>query len=418
MTQTQPNPATPAPSQIKGPRPLPLLMAIQSMTWMTSQAALPALRNGSLDWRPELADPAAALARDLEGADPDAFVQSVIRLSRERLCEFADGVKAYRHLARPKRPARPPAVWSQGQTRLFDYGATHKNGKTGAPLLVVPSLVNRSTVLDLLPGMSLLRDLAARGFRPLLVDWDWPGETEMTYGLDDYIGGVLEDALKAAVELTGRAMPVMGYCMGGNLALALAQRRPIETSALLLLATPWDFDALNGAERAGIKAMRPALEALLETAGFLPVDVMQSLFIGLDPYMPITKFRRFANTDKRSKRAKHFLALEDWLNDGVPLAAKVARECLFDWYLDNAPMRGTWTIRGRPVRPEEVTAKTLLVVPERDHIVPPGSALPLADSIPGAECWPQAAGHIGMVAGSRAARTLYEPLSRWIRDVT
>ncbi len=411
-----------APRQItQGPRPLPLLLAIQTMTWMTSSAALSALKNGSINWRPEVAQAASALEKDLKkkisGANHDAFARAVARQTLARLGGFADGVATYRRLCRPARRGDPPVIWRQGAARLFDYGATTnkaKAAKDGKPLLVVPSLINRSYILDLLPGLSLMRDLAGRGFRPLLLDWDWPGDREIEYGLDDYIGGVLEDALAAVNTISGRKPAVIGYCMGGNLALALAQRRPDDISSLVLMATPWDFHTGDGTERVGIKAMRPGLEALLGALGFLPVDVLQSLFVGLDPYLPVHKFRRFARLDKRSRRARHFLALEDWLNDGVPLAASVARQCLFDWYLANTTANETWTVRGRVVRAGEVAAPTLVIIPARDYIVPPASARPLAEAIPNAESWTLAAGHIGMVAGSRAPKMLYEPLARWL----
>ena len=57
--------------------------------------------------------------------------------------------------------------------------------------LVVPSLINQSQVLDLLPGASMLRFLAAGGTRPLLVDWGAPGELERSFTLTDYVAGRL-----------------------------------------------------------------------------------------------------------------------------------------------------------------------------------------------------------------------------------
>ena len=69
----------------------------------------------------------------------------------------------------------------------------------------------------------------------------------------------------------------------------------------------------------------------------------------------------------------------------VPLAGTVARQCLFGWYGDNTPAKGHWHIGGLPILPERVTVPTLVVLPERDRIVPPGSAEPLARAIPGAQ---------------------------------
>ena len=111
------------------------------------------------------------------------------------------------------------------------------------------------------------------------------------------------------------------------------------------------------------------------------------------------------------------MALEDWLNDGVPLAAPVARECLAGWYGENAPMRGEWRVAGLPVDPSKLALPTYVAVPARDRIVPPESALPLAALIPGAVLHQPAAGHIGMAAGSSAEAALWRPLLQWMRGL-
>src|SRR5262249_13639989 len=134
--------------------------------------------------------------------------------------------------------------WQEGSTRLLDYGTRAPDGRS---VLVIPSLINRAYILDLSPEKSLLRFLASQGLRPLLIDWGRPDAPERGFTLTDYIAGRLEAAAAAAVEIVGGPLGVVGYCMGGLLALALAQRCPRVVKALALLATPWDFHA----ERAG-----------------------------------------------------------------------------------------------------------------------------------------------------------------------
>jgi len=284
------------------------------------------------------------------------------------------------------------------------------------PVLVVPSLINRGYILDLTEERSFMRHLAAEGFRPFLVEWDAPGEDERQFDLSDYICGRLESALDEVCRETGRAPAVVGYCMGGNLALALATRKPVQVSALALLATPWDFHAGMTGPVHMLKAMAPGLTAMIHQLGELPVDVLQAMFASLDPYLTPNKFRRFASLDPDSDTARDFVALEDWLNDGVPLVGAVANECLLGWYVGNTPATGNWEVGGRPVVGRDVRSPTLVVIPKQDHIVPPGSAIALADDIPGAERMTLAAGHIGMMAGGRAETMLYRPLTKWLRQ--
>ena len=145
-----------------------------------------------------------------------------------------------------------------------------------------------------------------------------------------------------------------------------------------------------------------------------PLSVIQFLFLMLDPFLAERKFVRFAALDPKGPAARGFVALEDWINDGVPLAHNVAVECLQSWYGDNAPARGSWEIAGQPVRAEDLAAPTLVVLPRRDRIVPPRSAAPLATAIPQAEVLRPALGHIGMMASAKAPATVWRPITDWL----
>ena len=45
---------------------------------------------------------------------------------------LADGVLAYRQHPVHRTLENPPAVWSEGNTRLLDYGATHRAARVAA----------------------------------------------------------------------------------------------------------------------------------------------------------------------------------------------------------------------------------------------------------------------------------------------
>jgi poly(3-hydroxyalkanoate) synthetase len=202
--------------------------------------------------------------------------------------------------------------------------------------------------------------------------------------------------------------------MGGTLAVASAERRADLMRGLVLLAAPWDFHADDKLRAETLARALPLFEPALAFNGTLPVDLLQVLFALLDPWGVAEKYRGFARLDPEGDRARLFVALEDWLNDGVPLAAPVARECLAGWYGENAPSRGTWRIAGIPVLPEAVRLPCFIAAPARDRIVPPESARPLARLIPGAVLHEPAAGHIGMAAGATAERVLWRPLRDWL----
>ncbi len=401
----------PGPLLRRGPRPLLLHLTLAMLKSSSSVTGSPSLNGALPGWSSAAAaEKARSIAEALQRAaagQAEAFPRAVLEEAWRQDRDLIAGIAAYRRHPWRRDLADPPVLWAEGGTRLLDFGGT------GPPLLLVPSLVNRASVLDLAPGRSMVRFLAAQGPRVLLLDWGWPGETERRFSLTDYIAGRLERALMAV----GEKVVLAGYCMGGLLATAAAQRRPDLVAALALLATPWDFHAADPERAAQMARMVPLLEPAMGFAGTLPVDLLQLLFTLLDSFGVAAKYRAFGRLDQDSDRARLFVALEDWLNDGVPLAAPVARECLTGWYGANTPGRGTWMVAGLPVSPAALNMPCFVAVPARDRIVPPESARPLAAAIRGAVLHAPAAGHIGMAAGSGAEAALWRPLLGWVRGL-
>lgn len=408
-----------APLRRRGPRPLPLHLGLAGMRAMAASTSLPAMPwpsawpNSNAGWpiskagRAERERILGVLAASGHRAE-DFSAAVLMRLARADRAMIA-GVAAYRRHPFMREMADPPAIWAEGGSRLLDFGGE------GPSVLFVPSLVNRAYVLDLTPERSLMRWLPGQGFRTMLLDWGWPGEAERNFTLTDYVAGRLERALMAAPG----PVVLAGYCMGGLLALAAALRRPDRVRALALLATPWDFHAgPDGPRRARTAAaLVPGLEALMEPTGALTVDTIQTLFAMLDPFGIAQKFRAFARLRPESERAALFVALEDWLNDGIPLPAPVARQCLAGWYGRNEPGRLAWRIAGQVIDPAAWSGPAFAGIPERDRIVPPESARAAAARLRHGLLHIAAGGHIGMVAGTGAEAALWRPLCAWLRSL-
>jgi polyhydroxyalkanoate synthase len=368
---------------------------------------LPSARLGSLRWHPSLKAEADALAAALARSEYGDLAANLGQLVGERTEAYLRGVRLYQVHPWRRPLGEPPVLWQSGSSRLLDYGPA------GAPpVLCVPSLINRAYVMDLSERRSFARFLASKGLRCLLMDWGTPGPDESGFVLSDYVHRLLAAIDAVGVEC-GRPPVLLGYCMGGDLALAAAQRAGDRIAALALLATPWDFHAGMPAGARLFAAMRPAMEA----AKAMPIDMLQLLFLSLDPALGLRKFSAFAGMDQDSDEARDFVVLEDWLNDGVPLIGGVARECLAGWYGDNDTVRLRWKVDGEPVLPAAIATPSLIVVPEADRIVPPESALALADMPSGmrnAEILRPPLGHIGMMSGRRAPDALWRALVNWI----
>jgi polyhydroxyalkanoate synthase subunit PhaC len=399
------------------PRPLALHFATAVNTWCGGVAALPTALEGQFHWHPDVAENARELIEGALTSKEDGEIslyQAVAEEAMSRLGDMAEGILAYQ--AHPYRRSLPDArvVWQEGTTRILDYGGTSDLQAPSVPtVLFVPSLVNRAYILDLSERRSLVRYFSSCGFRPLLLDWGAPGATERQFALSDYIDGRLNRGLDRALELAEGPVGMTGYCMGGDLILPLVQRRPEDVVAAAFLATPWDFHADRGLPEQMLPLIASLLSPALEQMGELPVDCLQTFFASLNPNLAGSKFRRFRHMDQESAAASDFVALEDWLNDGVPVVGRVARECLTEWYQHNATAQGKWLIAGDLVAPDKITVPSLVAAPTTDRLVRPGSAQALADAIPNSDILTPPSGHIGMVAGNRAQQGLWEPLERW-----
>jgi polyhydroxyalkanoate synthase len=407
-----------------GPRPLPLHLSTALMTWASSESAWQLWKRGSPSSNPASAAPEAVARLQQEVASLEAragagqFEQALHREIGRRMDRLAEGVLAYRGHPVHRGLETPPAAWQEGTTRLLDYGRTHASArKRGArAVLVIPSLINRWEVLDLTAEKSLLRAMAAEGLRPYLVDWGTPDAEERKFDLTAYVAR-LERAAGFVAKRARRAPAVMGYCMGGTLAVALVARRPRRVAKLALLAAPWDFHA-DKTGHAFLLSMGPMLAEMADRVGELPVDMLQTLFWSLDPWLAVKKFGRFLGMDPTSDSARDFVLLEDWLNEGAPLAGPAARDCLIGWYGDNLPGTGRWVVGGRRIVPAKIAKPALVMIPSGDRIVPPLSASALVDprrGLKNATRLDLPLGHIGMVVSSRARETAWTPLIDWLK---
>lgn len=430
-----PPPSSPAFQGRLGPRPLPLHLLLTACAWSSASAGLPSwnrLSPGSVPSGPfqgprPQPDPShppsssalpaslfpklpADLRQSLEQADPSRLEAAVGRAALARFEAFHRGIAAYRAHPYRRDVADPPALWSEGSTRLLDHGGP----ADGPPLLAVPSLVNRGYVLDLSRRNSMVRYLAAAGVRVLLMEWGQPGPDEAGYDVGGYVGRLL----RAVQALPGLGVPgkpaLLGYCMGGLLTTAAAALAPDRVGSLAMMAVPWDFHAESTERAEVLAALHGVLAPVIAGLGAFPVDLIQSLFTWLDPMTAARKFPRFATLDQDSEAARSFVALEDWLNDGIDLTPGVAADGLVRWYGRNETARGCWKIDGQAIDPSRIAAPALVLVPEGDRIVPPGSARALGNALPNADMRSVSLGHIGMAVGSRARVSTWDPVAAWL----
>lgn len=268
--------------------------------------------------------------------------------------------------------------------------------------MFIPSIINPPQVLDLSEGRSMLRHMAAAGHDAYLVDWGEPASDDNMLGLD---GHVVQRLLPFIASLP-RPPILVGYCLGGTLALGAAAIGNV--SAVASIAAPWRFDGFPASDRDLIAGLWRGAKPMCERLGYVPMEVLQSGFWAMDPARTVRKYAAFAEMTPGSDAERAFLAVEDWANGGPPLSFAAGRDLFDAFYEANATGLQNWKVAGRVVDPAQLTCPAFSVRSARDRIVP-ASAAPQLDKDLVLDL-----GHVGMIVGSRARDLLWDPLSQWL----
>lgn len=374
-----------------------------AMGWST--AMLPLWQSGLPPSKPSLQPSEADLRSLLTTPDLAEQAGALGAEQGRRLRLLLDGAARLEVAPRPVRSA-PPVLNAWGETKLLDLGA----GVTGPMVLLVPPLINGPEILDLTPQDSFAARLRARGLRPLLLDWGAPKGESCGFDADAYV----RRRLLPALDMAARDGPVLllGYCMGGLLAMAASVLKSSQVKGLALLATPWDFGAMLPWSLASLGPWMSGLEALAtEEAPLAPV-VLQVLFHMLDPLAGGRRLQALAAAQAGGVLAARLVALERWLTEGPPLAPPLVRDAVTMWLRHNTTLAGTWTVAGEAITPQRVSVPALVVLPDRDRLVPLASAKPLADGLRDVRVRTLHTGHVGLVAGRVAPDRVADAVAR------
>ncbi|MEO8456076.1 MAG: alpha/beta hydrolase [Sphingomicrobium sp.] len=303
------------------------------------------------------------------------------------------GLRAYEAADRRPRPAPMPEVARIEGACLRDHGGG------GPPAVLVPSLINPPRILDLDSQTSLAGALVRMGRRPLLLDW---GNADARSRLS--VAGHIEGLLIPLLRIIGEPVALVGYCLGGTMAIAAANL--IACERVVTLAAPWKFSHYPDSSRAALQDMWRHSEAASRDLGALPMEVLQASFWSLDPERTVKKFAEFGRLDPQSADAQRFVELEDWANEGEPLPYPAARELIEDLFGRDLPGSGQWQVGGRAVI-DDVRVPLLNLTAERDRITPARTAA-------AGETIAIPSGHVGMIIGSVRER-LHETLRSFLQ---
>jgi len=326
-------------------------------------------------------------------------------------------IAALSRLARrglPEVGATPAnVVHRENKLSLLRYVARPEGLAFKTPIVLVPSLINRHYVLDLMQGKSLVEWLVARGHDVYCIDWGTPDDEDRFVTFDDIADRYIARALRVACTTSGAERAhVLGYCLGGTLALIHAAVRPERVASLTLLATPVEFHD-DGLLSKWTRAKGFDVGALVDGLGNVPAGLMQSSFKLLRPTADAAKAVGVLDRAWDDEFLDGFFALETWGGDNVRFPGACYRTYIEELYQGDRLLQGQFRLSGKTVRLGDVTAPTHVVTFQHDTIVPPKSAAIAMDHLGASDKvhLHLPGGHVGAVVSKKASKGLWPALA-------
>ena len=307
-------------------------------------------------------------------------------------------------------------VHSEGTLKLYHYTPVCDEIYR-VPMIVIPSLVSRSYILDLTKGQSLVEYLIGKGFDVYLVDWGAPRAEHSGMGLEDYILRLIPECVDRVLEETGEEeISMVGYCMGGQLACMYAATHtegPLKN--LVCFTTPVNSDGMP-LYKTWTAPEHFDLDRVIDELGNIPPELMTASLQALRPLQRQAGQMKMLDNAENDAFVSAFLRLDRWAADQIPFPGAVARQFIVDFVRENKLVRNEMKVGPHRVDFGAIAVPFLHVAAEHDHIVPAESSKDLIGLV-GSEDKTEIVlkgGHVSLVAGGNAVYRLWPKLDAWL----
>lgn len=318
----------------------------------------------------------------------------------------------------PKFAFTPSEVFCEfDKVRVLRYLPKTENPHP-IPVLLVPSLINKYYILDLLPKKSYVEFLVNCGFSVYLIDWGVVEENDKFWTLEKYIMEFLHKAVrKISNAEKSKKISLIGYCMGGTMSLIYSALFPQDVRNLILLATPVDFHN-NSLLSVWARPEHFRVDKLVDTYGNIPVSLLQGSFQMLKPVQAFNRYVHLFENADNEEFVESFLTFDYWANDAIPVAGETFRKFIKDCFQQNLLVQNKLKMDDEIVDLQAVKCSILNIIAEHDSIVPPESAEALMDKIGSqdAEIFKVNGGHHGITVGKSALSIVWQKTADWMLE--
>lgn len=286
------------------------------------------------------------------------------------------------------------------------------------PLLMTFALVNRPYVLDLLPHKSVVRQFLKAGFDVWMVDWGVPEPGDRAKTLHDYVEGHLHRFVQHVLRETGqRQLNLFGYCMGGTMTAMYTSLHQELVRNLLLLAAPVDWSRGDCLLKTWTDERYFDVDKVVEAFGNVPAGYLGTSFNLLKPVENnLRKWTGFTEKMTDPKFLEEFFAMEQWVNDNIPISGAVYRDFVRYGLQRNLLAKGEFPLGEKRIDLRNITCPLLNLVADSDHLVPREQSDPVDRLVGSSDVATRSikAGHIGLAVSGKAHHELWPEAAKWL----
>ena len=294
---------------------------------------------------------------------------------------------------------------------------------------MIYAFINRHYILDLLPEVSVVRNLLNQGLDIFATDWGTPSAYDKSLTLAHFVNKYMDKSVDLIRKITNSdKVSLFGYCWGGDLALMYAALHPEKVKSLITIATPVDFDLDNSLLAIWTKAMKE--NYLLDAFGNLPETVLNAAFILRNPIEYSHKYFHFFEQPRSLESIAEFFATETWLYDSPPIIGEIYREFAEYCYKQNLLIKNKMRLEGGvdyedsknndiTINLKDINMPFLNIVANKDDLVAPRSSKSLNNALtesPDKSLIEFNSGHVGLMIGKNAHKELWPKVGEWIKN--
>lgn len=296
------------------------------------------------------------------------------------------------------------------------------------PLLLVPPLGVITDTFDLMPARSLVRYMAARGYKVYMIDWGTPSKKHARLRLADYADRMMNEAIEAVREHSGvRQVSLMGWCMGGLLSLMQAGlSRDARIANIITVASPIDhrgggvIGGVGQLVNTPVKLMRKVTALRLHDIDpermYVPGWMTTLMFKLTDPIGSVTTYWDLLMRLWDREFVESHTTTSDYLNNMLSYPAGVVQDMLVGMSVDNKLAKGEIPLGSKVSRLANITAPLYAFAGATDVLVSVPTARTIIDLVNSTDKRFEVApgGHMGVILGAKAQAAVWMHSADWL----